>query len=86
MEEALEGALMCLHQHLVRVDMVHLGIDLGQVEGRVFRVDESLKKSSTSCLPQNTPIVHMGLIAAFHTHGSCGRNLQATRCVLGGKS
>ena len=25
-------------------------------------------------------------IATFHTPGSCGRNLQATRCVLGGKS
>ena len=25
-------------------------------------------------------------VAAFHTPGSLGRNLQATRCVLGGKS
>ena len=26
------------------------------------------------------------LVAAFHTLGSRGRNIQATRCVLGGKS
>ena len=26
------------------------------------------------------------LVAAFHTPGSRGRNLQATRCVIGGKS
>ena len=25
-------------------------------------------------------------VVAFHTPGSCGRNLQVTRCVLGGKS
>ena len=27
-----------------------------------------------------------GSVASFHTLGSRGRNLQATRCVLGGKS
>ena len=26
------------------------------------------------------------VVAAFHTPGSHGRNIQATRCVLGGKS
>ena len=27
-----------------------------------------------------------GVVAAFHTPGSRGRNLQVTQCVLGGKS
>ena len=28
----------------------------------------------------------LGSVATFHTPRSCGRNLQATQCVLGGKS
>ena len=30
--------------------------------------------------------VELGGVAAFHTPGSHGRNLQAIRCILGGKS
>ena len=31
-------------------------------------------------------LLHLCLVAAFHTpRGECGRNFQATRCVLGGK-
>ena len=46
-----------------------------------YNVVEDLTQAP--CAMSTLEVLH---VSAFHTPGSCGRNIQATRCVLGGKS
>ena len=63
-----------------------LKVERGSIENKMKGIMYSHFAYYSNCSYYSKMETSPGSVATFHTPGSRGRNIQATRCVLGGKS